>query len=136
MPVAQAHQLDRGREAIESAPAARRRDTTARCRWRFRRGGWFGQGLAFDRPAAAAFALLRREVEQVGIETQAGDDTDMVADRGEKFDGCKRTVGDQNDIAIGEPALDLQGGLARPIEQRLGCSLLIGIETFGGERAE
>jgi hypothetical protein len=44
---------------------------------------------------------LRREVEQVGIETQAGDDTDMVADRGKEFDGCKRTVGNQNDIAIG-----------------------------------
>src|ERR1700746_1038240 len=67
-------------------------------------GGQLFQGLTFDRPAAAAFALLRREVEQVGIETQAGDDTDMVADRGKKFDGCKRTVGDQNDIAIGEPA--------------------------------
>ena len=32
MPVAQAHQSDHGREAIESAPAVRRRDTTARCR--------------------------------------------------------------------------------------------------------
>jgi hypothetical protein len=28
--------------------------------------------------------------------------------------------------------MDLQSGLARPIEQRLGCSRLIGIETFGG----
>ena len=56
---------------------------------------------------------------------------DMVADRGKKFDGCKRTVGDQNDIAIGKPAMDLQG-LARPIEQCLGRSRLIGIETFGG----
>jgi hypothetical protein len=56
----------------------------------------------------------------------------MAADRGEEFDGCKRAVADQDDIATGEPAVDLQGGLARPIEQRFGCSGLVGIEAFGG----
>src|ERR1700681_1631912 len=64
-------------------------------------GGQLFQGLTFDRPAAAAFALLRREVEQVGIETQAGDDTDMGADRRKKFDGCKRTSPAQHSPPLG-----------------------------------
>src|SRR6516164_3477377 len=120
MLVARAHQSDRGREAVESAPAARRAIPQRGAGGDFDEavgsaipkadtvtlpddpmilddGGQLFQGLTFDRPAAAAFALLRREFEQVGIETQAGDDTDMVADRGKKFDGCKRTVGDQNE---------------------------------------
>jgi len=69
-------------------------------------GGQLFQGLTFDRPPTAAFALLRWEVEQVGIEAQTGDDTDMVANRGEEFDGCKRAVGDQDNMAIGEPTVD------------------------------
>jgi hypothetical protein len=44
----------------------------------------------------------------------------MIEDRGEEFEGCKRAVGDQDNIAVGEPAVDLQCGLMRPIEQRLG----------------
>jgi hypothetical protein len=56
----------------------------------------------------------------------------MVADGGEEFDGRKRAVGDQNNIAIGKPAVDLQGGLTGPIEQRLGGSRLAGVEAFGG----
>jgi hypothetical protein len=95
-------------------------------------GGEFFLGLALDRRSASAFAHLRREVEQVGIEAQARDDTNMVADGGEEFDGRKRAVGDQNNIAIGKPAVDLQGGLTGPIEQRLGGSGLAGIEAFGG----
>src|ERR1700730_2136301 len=65
-------------------------------------------------------ALGRWKGEQVGIEPQSCDDTDMVAHRSEEFDRRKRAVGDQDNIAIGEPATDLQGGLAPPIEQRLG----------------
>ena len=56
----------------------------------------------------------------------------MAANRGEEFDGCKRTVGDEDNMAIGKPAMDLQGGLARPIKQRLGRARLVGIEAFGG----
>ena len=75
--------------------------------------------LAFDRLAAAAFVLWWREVKQVGIEAQACDDTNTVAGGGKEFDGCKRAVSDQDDIAIGKPAMDLQCGLTSPIEQRL-----------------
>jgi hypothetical protein len=50
---------------------------------------------------------VRREVEQVGIEAQAGDDTDMAANFGKEFDGCKRAIGNQDNIAIREPAVDL-----------------------------
>src|SRR6202040_2946205 len=53
-------------------------------------GGQLFQGLTFDRPAAAAFALLRREVEQVGIETQAGDGHNGVGGPGAEIGGCKR----------------------------------------------
>jgi hypothetical protein len=95
-------------------------------------GGEFFLGLALDRRPASAFAPLRREVEQVGIEAQARDDTNMVTDGGEEFDGRKRAVGDQNNIAIGKPAVDLQGGLTGPIEQRLGGSRLSEVEAFGG----
>ena len=56
----------------------------------------------------------------------------MVANRGEEFDGCERAVGDQDNMAIGEPTVDLQGGLTRPMEQHLGCPRLVGIEAFGG----
>ena len=92
----------------------------------------FFSGFTLDRSPAAAFALVRWKVEQVGIETQARDDTDIVANRGEEFDGCKRAVTDQDNIAIGKPAMDLQGGLACPIKQRLGRPRLVGIEAFGG----
>jgi hypothetical protein len=100
-------------------------------------GGELFQALAFDRRPAAAFALLRREIEQVGIEAQAGDETDMVADGGEEFDCSEGAIGDQDNVAIGEPAADLQGGLAGPIEQCLGGARFAGIETFGrGEQRE
>jgi hypothetical protein len=35
----------------------------------------------------------------------------MVAHGGEKFEGRKRTVSDQDDGSIGEPSADLQDGL-------------------------
>src|SRR3982074_541463 len=93
------------------------------------------QRFTLDRSPAAAFALLRWKVEQVGIETQPRDDTDIVANRGEEFDGCERAVTDQDNIAIGKPAMDLQGGLACPIKQRLGRPRLVGIEG-GVEQGE
>src|ERR1700675_4196077 len=65
-------------------------------------GGELFEALAFDRWPAAAFCFLRGEREQVGVEPQAGDDTDMVAHRGEEFDGGERAVGDQHDVAAGE----------------------------------
>src|SRR3974377_1329575 len=91
-------------------------------------GGELFQALAFDRRPATAFMLLRRKGEQVGIEAQPCDDTNMVAHRGEEFDGRERAVGDQADVAVGEPAVDLQGSLPGPIEQRLGGARFAGIE--------
>ena len=61
----------------------------------------------------------------------------MVADGGEEFDGCKCAVGDQDNIAVGKPAADLQGGLTSPIKQRLGRLRFAEIEAFrGGEQRE
>src|SRR5215471_13129241 len=95
-------------------------------------GGKLFVGLAFDRPAAALpFALSWWEMEQVGIETQAGDDADMVADGSQEFDGRKGAVGDQDNVSIRQPAVDLQRGLASPIEQGFGRARLAGIEALG-----
>ncbi len=100
-------------------------------------GGELFLALALDRRPTAALAPLRREIEQVGVKTQAGDNADMIADGGEKFDGRERAVGDEDNRAIGEPAVDLQGGLAGPIEQRLGRARFAGIEALGrGEQSE
>ena len=83
-------------------------------------GGELSLTLSLDRRPTPSFALLRRAIEQVGVEAQAGNDAEMVADGGEEFDGCKCAVGDQDNIAVGKPAADLQGGLTSPIKQRLG----------------
>src|SRR5262245_33421451 len=95
-------------------------------------GGELAQSLALDRGTAAAFALCRREGEQVGIEAQSGDDTDMFAHCGEEFDGRKCTVGNHDDIAVGQPAAYLQGGLPRPIDQCLGSPQFARVEALGG----
>ncbi|WP_456632548.1 hypothetical protein [Bradyrhizobium sp. USDA 10063] len=87
--------------------------------------------LAFDRRPTAALALWRREVEQVGVHPQAGDDADTAVNGGEEFDGRKRTVSDEHDIASRKPATDLQDGLAGPVEQGLGLSRSASIEAFG-----
>src|SRR6516162_2250544 len=97
-------------------------------------GGELFQALAFDRRPTAAFAFWWWEGEQVGIEPQPGDDADMVANRGEEFDGRERTVGDQHNVAIRKPAVDLQGGLPGPIEQRLLGTRLAFIEALGGSK--
>ena len=61
----------------------------------------------------------------------------MVADGREEFDRCKCAVGDQDNIAVGKPAADLQGGLTSPIKQRLGRLRFAEIEAFrGGEQRE
>ena len=61
----------------------------------FEDGGELVLALAFDRRPTPTSALLRRAIEQIGVEAQAGNDADMVADGGEEFDGCKCAVGDQ-----------------------------------------
>src|SRR5215471_20736228 len=63
---------------------------------------------------------------------QAGDDADMVADGSKEFDGRKGAVGNQDNVSIGQPAVDLQGGLASPIEQGFGRARLAGVEALGG----
>src|ERR1700750_3398791 len=56
----------------------------------------------------------------------------MLADGGKELDGRKGAVGDQYDISIGQPAMDLPSSLAGPIEQRLGRARFAIIEAFGG----
>src|SRR6202043_3124490 len=84
--------------------------------WIVEDGGELFEALAFDRRPAGAFALGWWESEQVGVEPQSCNDTDVVVHRGEELDGRERGVGNQDDVAIGQPAVDLQGGLAGPID--------------------
>jgi len=87
-------------------------------------GGELPQSLPLDRRSAAAFVLWLREGEQVSVEPQPSDDADVFAHRGEEFDGGKGAVGDQNDGVTGQPAVDLQCGLPRPINKCLRCPQL------------
>src|SRR5215468_690099 len=64
--------------------------------------------------------------------TQPCDDTDMVAHRGEELDSRKCAIGDEDDVAARKPAADLQGGLPRPVDQRLGRSQFACVEALGG----
>ena len=56
----------------------------------------------------------------------------MVADGGEEFDGCKCAVGDQDDVAVGEPAADLQGGLDEPNQSSVLGACVAGWKRFEG----
>ena len=91
-------------------------------------------GLSFDGRPAAALGFWRREFEQVGIQSQARNDADMLADGGEELDCSKCTVGDQDDVTVGKPAMDLQDGLPGPIDYGLVFAWLTFIEPFGGSK--
>src|SRR5215831_15523777 len=60
--------------------------------------------LAFLGRSPPTLVLWWRHVEQLGIHAQAGDDADVATNCIEEFYRCERTVGDQDNIASGEPA--------------------------------
>jgi hypothetical protein len=95
-------------------------------------GGELPQSLALDRRPTAAFAFWRRKGKQVGVEPQSCDDTDILAHRSEELDSRECTIGDQDNIAVGKPAADLQSGLSRPVDQRLGGSQFACVEALRG----
>ena len=45
--------------------------------------------------------------------------------------GGECCVADDDDPAAWQPAVDLQGGLSGPVQQRLGRAWLVGIEALG-----
>jgi len=63
-------------------------------------GGELVEGFAFERRSTASLGLGWWEIEQVGIEPQARNDTDPIADGGEEIDGRKGTVGHQHDFSV------------------------------------
>jgi hypothetical protein len=65
------------------------------------------------------------------VEAQAGDDADVGADGSKEFDGREGAVGDQDNVSIRQPAVDLQRGLASPIEQGFGRARPASIEALG-----
>src|SRR5215472_18165906 len=83
-------------------------------------GGELFVRFAFLGRSPPTLVLWWRDVEQLGIHAQAGDDADVATNCIEELYRCERTVGDQDNIASGEPATDLQGRLAGPVEQGLG----------------
>ena len=62
-------------------------------------GGELVLWLTLEWGATAALTPGRREVEQVGIHAQAGDDADMPAHGGQEFECRKGAIGDQDDGA-------------------------------------
>src|SRR5262245_18945779 len=56
----------------------------------------------------------------------------MLAHCGEELDSCKGTIGDQDDVAAGKPAPDLQRGLPCPVDQCLWGSQFVRVEALGG----
>jgi hypothetical protein len=105
-----------------------------------------GQPLPFDRwsPGARSSGWCGRI--KIGVEAQSGDDTDIVSDGAEEFDGGERSVADHDNPAARQPAMDLQqpapaklvpakagggGDLAGTIEQRLRRAWLTVVEAFG-----
>jgi hypothetical protein len=82
-------------------------------------------GFASDRTAAGTLTLWRREVEQIGIKPQAGDDANMLADGSEEFNGhiVLFTSADQSlgDLA----ALHSDSALRRRLRHHAGPGLLV-----------
>ena len=70
--------------------------------------------------------------KQVGVETQAGDDTHVAADGGEEFESGESAVGDDDDAAVWQPVADLQDRLLRLVDQRLRRARLVGIKAQRG----
>ena len=87
--------------------------------------------LPLDRRSSAARTSGRCGGIKTGVEAQPGDDADIASDGGEELDGGKRGVADDDDAAARQPAVDLQSGLAGPVQQRLGRAWLAGIEALG-----
>ena len=72
-----------------------------------------GQLVAFLVGPAAAGVALRRGFEPVCNEPQAGDETDVPAHRGERFDGGERGIRDDDDEAVGQPANEFRRSIWR-----------------------
>jgi hypothetical protein len=55
----------------------------------------------------------------------------MTSNGGKEVEGGKRRVADDDNLSARQPAVNLQGDLTGPVQQRLGRSRLVGIEAPG-----
>ena len=88
-----------------------------------------GQSMTLDRRASPALALRRSGREDVGVETRAGHHANLEADSREELDRRESAVRDYDDASTGQPTVDLQGGLASPVDQGFGGARLVGVEA-------
>src|SRR5271157_2422320 len=58
-------------------------------------------------------------LEQVGIQTQPSDQTDVAVDRGKQFERRETAVGDEHQPTMRHPTSGLQNGLPSPVGERL-----------------
>jgi hypothetical protein len=86
---------------------------------------------SFERRSSTPAAFGRSRGKQIGVKPQAGDHTYVRADSRKKFESRESAVGDDDDAAIGQPAVDLQDRLPRPVDQRFGGARLTLVKAFG-----
>ena len=79
--------------------------------WIGQHGSEFWQPPAFQPwPAHLSRPTWRGRGEQVGIDPQPCDQADLAADRCDQVEGGEAGVGDDDEAAIRQPALDLSNG--------------------------
>ena len=112
-------------------PIGHRQPGPAR-RFVFEHLGELGQRASFlGRPSALSRTAFKRWREEVRVEPQPRDETDMTANRGDQIERCETGVGDDDDLAIWHPSPNLENGLASPIGQLFVTVLACGVVTFG-----
>src|SRR5271157_4585775 len=91
----------------------------------------------FGRASELSGAARRRRREQIGVEAQPRDETNMAANRGDQIESREAGIGDDDDFAAWRPSANLKYGLARPIRQLLVATPVGGGVAFGrGEDGE
>ena len=85
----------------------------------------------------AVRASRRRRREQIGVEAQPRDETNIAANRADQIERREAGVGDDDDTALGRPSANLENGLASPVGQLLVSTPVGGGVAFGrGEDGE
>ena len=115
-------------------PVGHRQPGPAR-RFLFEYLGKFGQRASFlGRPSALSRTAFRCWREEVRVEPQPGDETDVTANCGDQIE-CRETgVGDDDDLALRHPSPNLKNGLASKIGQLFVTAPVCDVVTFGGRQ--
>ena len=104
-------------------------------RFLFEHLGELGQRASFlGRPSALSRTAFRRRREEVCVEPQPGDETDVMANCGDQIERRETGVGDDDDLALRRPSPNLENGLAGQVGQLFVTAPMCGVVTFGGRQ--